>query len=205
MRAVEGTFDALNVDLTVPRDPMSGEVVDRLLSAYAYANELLDAGIDLLARGNSRYMLHVNGLVLWGERDVDVRAREAQLHETERHFYDDASPGGVRALMNYVADHDDENVWLLCAGVYVHMLTEPQLFIEGNHRTAAVIVSQWLVRAGKPPMVLTQHNSKAYFNLSSRLTGCRKRSLRAALDIPKLRRRFARFLEDEGDSRFLSC
>ena len=61
------------------------------------------------------------------------------------------------------------------------------------------------VRAGKPPTALTQHNSKAYFNLSSRLTGCRKRSLRAALDIPKLRRRFARFLEDEGDSRFLSC
>jgi hypothetical protein len=202
LRDVQADFERINADLNVVRDPMSGEVIESLISAYAYIDEMLGAGVDLLARGNSPCMLRLNRLVLWGVHDVAVGARE--LQETERRFYDDASAGGVRALMNYVADHDDENVWTRAAGVYTQILTSPQLFLEGNHRTAALIVSHALAQAGKPPFVLTQTNSREYFDLSSTLKSCRKRSLRSALEIPRLRRRFARLMEHHADARFLS-
>ena len=204
LRAVEADFESINKGLTVPRDPMCSEVVDNLITGYEYADALVQSDVDLLARGSSRHLLQLNSLVLWGSNSVDIHAREIQLRETERHFYNDASSGGIRSLMNYVADHDGVNIWALSAGLYVHILTAPQLFIEGNHRTAALIVSQVLARAGKPPVVLTEANSKRYFELSSLLKGCRKRGLRGVLEIPKLRRRLARFLEDEADPRFLS-
>jgi hypothetical protein len=205
LRAVEAHFESLNSDLTVPRDPMCSEVVDNLIAAYEYVDALLDADVDLLTRGNSQHLLRLNNLVLWGARGTDTVARETQLKATERHFYNDASLGGIRSLMNYVADHRADNVWSRSAGVYIQILTAPQLFIEGNHRTAAVVVSQVLARSGNPPVVLTERNSKTYFDLSSMLKVCRKRSLRSAIEILKLRRQLAKFLENEADGRFLSC
>jgi hypothetical protein len=60
-------------------------------------------------------------------------------------------------------------------------------------------MSHILVRAGKPPLVLTPTNAKAYFDPSSLLKGYRKRSLRGMLEIPRLRKRFAGFIRDETD------
>jgi hypothetical protein len=41
------------------------------------------------------------------------------------------------------------------AEVYIYILSEPQLFIAGNHRTGALVLSYILAREGRPPFVLT--------------------------------------------------
>jgi hypothetical protein len=164
---------------------------------------LLEKNLDPLARGNSQHLLKLNFLVLYGDCDPAIEGCEKQLRETERRFYNDASPGGVRALFNYLADHKDDGIWRLTAGAYIQVLSEPQMFIEGNHRTGALVMSCLLCRAGKPPFVLTPRNAKAYFDPSSLVKSCRKRSLRALVAIPKLRKRLANLVSEEADCRFL--
>jgi len=203
LRDVQANFDEINASLTTPRDPMADQVVQNLLAGYEYLDALLAEDVDLLARGNSERLLQLNCLVLWGTCEPGAKCCEAGFRETEAHFYDDGSLGGLRALMNYVAEHRGNGVWKRAAGIYIHILSEPQLFIEGNHRTGALVMSHVLTREGKPPFVLTVRNAKAYFDPSSLVKGCRKRSLHALLAVPKLRKRLAKLIEDEADKAFL--
>lgn len=203
LRDVQRDFAHINASLDTPRDVLGDEVLANLLAAYGYLGRLLEDGIDPLARGNSRHLLKLNLLVLFGERPPASQEGEAQVRETERRFYDDSSPGSLRALVNWLADHAGDNVWRRAAGAYIQVLSAPQLFLEGNHRTGALIASALLCGAGQPPFVLTVGNAKAWFDPSSLVKGCRKRSLKALLAIPKLRKRLAKVLRDEANPRFL--
>ncbi|GAB6039582.1 hypothetical protein [Endothiovibrio diazotrophicus] len=196
LRAVQRDFAHINGALGTSRDPLSDEVVDYLLAGYRYLAHLLAEGIDPLAVGNSRHLLRLNCLVLCGSCPGEREEWPPHLEQTARRFYDDRSPGGVRALMNYLADHGGDTVWERAAGAYIHILSEPQLFVEGNHRTGALVMSALLCGAGQPPFVLTPGNARAYFDPSSLIKGSRKRSLRAWVTMPPLRRRLARLLRE---------
>lgn len=200
---VQRRFDRVNESLDVPRDPLGYDVLDNLMAGYEYLDSLLAAGVDAFAMGSSRHLLQLNNLVLCGTSDLAYEDCAPHLVETERRFYDDQSPGGVRALMNHVADHKQDPIWRRAAGLYIQVLSRPQLFIEGNHRTGTLIMSQLLLQAGKPPFVLTVENAKAYFDPSSLAKDCKKRSIVALLEIPKLRKRLAALLEETADARYL--
>jgi Fic family protein len=49
------------------------------------------------------------------------------------------------------------------------MLSEPQVFIEGNDRTGALVMSYILAKAGQPPFVLSFANAKPYFESSAQI------------------------------------
>lgn len=203
LREVQRDFGRVNETLDVPRDPLGDDVLDNLMAGYEYLDSLLAAGVDAFAMGSSRHLLQLNNLVLCGTGDVAYEDCSPHLVETERRFYDDRSPGGVRALMNHVAEHKQDPVWRRAAGLYIQVLSRPQLFIEGNHRTGALIMSQLLLQSGKPPFVLTVDNAKAYFDPSSLAKDCKKRSIVALLEIPKLRKRLAALFKDTADTRYL--
>jgi hypothetical protein len=204
LREVQGDFDAINATLDTPRDPLSDEVISNLMLGYRYVNTLLTAGINPLARGNTRHLLELNKLVLCGTDEKTHQHYAPLIAETERRFYDDANVGGVRALMGYLADHKEASAWQRAAGAFIHILSQPQLFIEGNHRTGSLVMSYVLAREGKPPFVLTVGNAKAYFDPSSLAKVCRKRSIRALFEMPKLRKRLASLLKDTANREFLS-
>lgn len=203
LRSVQGHFDRINASLESPRDPLRDEVLSNLLSGYAYLNRILAADIDPFAPGQSRHLLRLNYLVLFGTCAVPDGECALQFRETERRFYDDTNPGGLRALMNYLADHRGEAIWRLAAGIYLRILSQPQLFIEGNHRTGALAMSYLLASQGQPPFVLTAHNAKAYFDPSSLAKTCRKGSLHGFLKMPRLRRCLAELIREDADLRFL--
>lgn len=203
LRAVQTDFASINATLGSPRDPLSDQVLENLMVGYEYRNSLLAADIVLLARGNSKHLLNLNKLVLCGADEAAAKRYAPHLRETERRFYDDRSPGGLRSLMGYLADHKDDSVWRRAAAAYTHILSEPQLFVEGNHRTGALVMSHMLAWDGKPPFVLTVANAKAYFDPSSLVQGCKKHSLRALFEIPKLRKRLAELLKDQRNAAFL--
>jgi Fic family protein len=96
-----------------------------------------------------------------------------------------------------------ESVWRRAAAAYIQVLSEPQLFIEGNHRTGALLMSWILARAGKPPFVLSVDNAKAYFDPSSMAKSLRKHSLHMMLSRPKLLKRFAALLKDGAQKTHL--
>jgi hypothetical protein len=79
---------------------------------------------------------------------------------------------------------------------------KPQLFIEGNHRTGALLMSYVLVRDGQLPFVLTVENAAAYFAPSAAIRDTAKTGpafLRHLVNRPRL----TALLVDRADRRYL--
>ena len=89
------------------------------------------------------------------------------------------------------------------AGVYIRILSEPQLFIEGNHRTGALIMSYLLAREGHAPFVLTEDNAREYLDPSSVFKKSKKHTLVMRFKMPGLTRAFADYLEHQMNNAFL--
>ena len=202
LRRVQHDFDSINQQLTGQRDPMSDKVVENLLAGYAYVDILIEWDIDVFAKGKHKYLLELNNIVLCGP-DQDLRAEFAQhIKATHSRFYEEPG-GGIEDMVEWRANHLSESAWKLAAGLYVRALSRPQLFIEGNHRTGVLLASYVLLRAGKPPFVLTVENAVAYFEPSTVLRNTSKLGPMALFRLPGIKKRFARFLEDQADPRYL--
>lgn len=198
LRAVQADFDRINASLSTPRDPLSDRVIGYMMLGYEQVDRLLAEGNDLFRVGLSGCLLGLNHLVLCGEGAAQRADCRQQVKATAAHFYDHGD-GGVEALINRVRILDGESVWRRAAGVYIQVLSQPQLFIEGNHRTGALIMSWMLAREGRPPFVLSVANAKAYFDPSELVKNARKRTLKMLVERPKLIRRFAELLKSEAD------
>jgi len=198
LRAVQASFDRINASLDTPRDPLSDEVLERMLLGYAQVDRYVADGCDLFAPGNSALLLELNVLVLFG-RDERVRAEFApQIGATKDRFYGNAD-GGVASLVDWVHSLNGSPIWRRAASIYIHILSQPQLYIEGNHRTGSLVMSWTLANAGKPPFVLSVENAKAYFDPSALVKSSRKHTLRMVMARPKLIKRFGELLKDEAE------
>jgi hypothetical protein len=201
LRAVQADFARINATLGAQRDPLSDEVRANMMAGYRCVDDALAGGIDLFELGNSRCLLELNILVLCGA-DRDRRKDFARhIATTEQRFYEQEG-GGIGTLMEWLQPNDGEDVWRRAAGVYIQILSRPELYIEGNHRTGALIMSYLLAREGQP-FVLSMHNAKAYFDPSSLVKGAKRRSLRMRIRLPKLKKRFAELLKNSGDRSYL--
>ncbi|WP_295389336.1 hypothetical protein [uncultured Thiodictyon sp.] len=202
LRAVQRDFKRINATLETRRDPLRDQVISNLMTGYAYLDRLLAQGRNPLTPGNSADLLQLNHLVLCGTDQAAIKDAAKHIAETEARFYNDG-PGGVRELMNWLDSHRDQPIWRQTACAYIQIMSRPQLFIEGNHRTGALIMSAMLARNGKPPFVLTVNNAKAYFDPSTLAKESRKHSLQLFLRRPKLCKRLGELLKSEADWGFL--
>ena len=202
LREVQREFPRLKTHLRTDRDSMDDEIVENLLSGYSLVDEFISEQIKLFSLGNLKYFLELNYTVLCG---LDQRKREnysKHLEATENRFYAHKQ-GGIEDIMEWYAIHRNQTVWGRAAGVYLRILSDPQLFIEGNHRSGALVMSYILVSEGYPPFILTVENAKTYFDLSSRMTRLRKKTIEMALISPAINRKFARFLRKESNLKYL--
>jgi len=202
LRAVQRDFDRINATLSTPRDPLSDQVLGNLLAGYACVDDALAQGRDLFALGNSRQLLELNILVLCGSGEEARRAAASHIAATERRFYEQPG-GGIRDLMHWLSVHGKDPVWRRAAGAYVRILSQPQLYLEGNHRSGALLMSYILAREGRPPFVLTVDNAKAYFDPSALVKGAKKRGVAELTRLPKLKKRLADLLERRSDAGYL--
>ena len=196
-------FDAINARLRVRRDRLDDEVVGNMVQGYAYIDELVRDGINIFALGSLKGLLEINRLVLCGSSENRRRRYSAHLKVTERHFYEERE-GGVQDLVEWMEDHARDDVWERAAGVYIRILSKPQLFLEGNHRSGTLVISYILAREGLPPFVLTPENASTYFDPSSLITDTRKKSLSMVFKIPAVKKRLAAFLRQQSDPEFLA-
>ena len=173
-----------------------------MMAGYAYVDSLVADGIDLFALGNSKHLLELNTLVLCGSGAAPRDAYARHIEATERRFYDERQ-GGVRDLVEWYARHEDASPWSRAAGAHLRILSKPQLFSEGNHRAAALVMSYILVRDDEPPFVLTVENASAYFDPSTLIRDTEKNSPAMLLRSPSLRKRLASLLREHADSRYL--
>lgn len=194
LREVQGRFAELSQHFTEPRDPFTDEVLLNVVEGYALIDDYVARGIDLFDLQQLNLMLEINATVLCG-RDPARRVEfAAHLAATEAHFFNNVEDG-IKDLHNWYCAYRSDSIWKRAAGVYVRILSKPQLFIEGNNRTGSLIVSYLLMRAGLPPFVLSLDNAEGYFNPSSVIRNSAKHGVKALYELPKIKKKYASFLE----------
>ena len=201
--AVQNDFPCINKTLTTPRDVMTDQVRGNMMAGYVRVDDALANGDDLFELGNSRQLLELNILVLCGHAEKSRDDCASQVALAERQFYEQQG-GGIAALMEWLQHHNGDDVWKRAAGAYIHVLSRPQLFFEGNHRTGALMMSYMLAREGKPPFVLSLDNAKAFFDPSTLAKERKRHSLGMMIQMPKLKKRFSKLLKAEANKRFLN-
>ncbi|MBL0168277.1 MAG: hypothetical protein IPP85_14580 [Propionivibrio sp.] len=196
---VQASFNLLSEGFIEPRDPFIDAVRRNMLAGYALVDDYLQRGIDLFSLQHVDLMLEINTTVLCGT-SPERRAEYADhIAATREYFFDnEENGGGIKDLFEWYGMHRNESAWKRAAGVYVRILSKPQLFIEGNHRSGSLIVSYLLMREGFPPFVLTVDNAAGYFNPSTVMRKLPKRGVRALYQVPKIKKKYAAFLEEQS-------
>jgi prophage maintenance system killer protein len=203
LRGVQREFPLINREINFSREQMDDEVVENLISGYAFINQLLEAKIDLFALGSSPFLLELNTRVLCGTSEQKRREYHKHIEANNKYFYE-RTDAGIQDLYEWYTLQRHEPVWQRAAGVYIRILSEPQVFIEGNDRTGALVMSYILANEGLPPFVLTATNAKAYFESSAQIKKLPRNGLANMFRLPRLKARIADYLEKQALTRYFT-
>jgi hypothetical protein len=187
--------------LKLRRDEFTDVVRQNMLSAYEFLDAIVHDDVDLFSEEGLEALLKLNHLVLLGS-DYDSRVFGRHISATRERFFTNFRQY-VKPIRRWYRKHETENPFKVAAQVYVGTLSQPQLFQEGNHRTGSLIASGILLQNGCPPFVLNRQNAVAYFNPSSDIKFTDKRSIRGKLRLPKYRREFREFLQQNVSPEFV--
>jgi prophage maintenance system killer protein len=88
--------------------------------------------------------------------------------------------------MEWYGLHGNDNIWKKVAGLYIQIISQPQLFIEGNHRSAILMVSYMLGREGYPPFVLMPDNAKELLDQSRSISDLKRYGFSTLIQTPRL-------------------
>jgi hypothetical protein len=204
LRAVQREFPKINETLRSRRDSMTDEVLNNMMSGYAFVDSAIADNTDLLDPQYVAGLLELNHIVLCGRDPHSRREHRKHIQATAQRFYTQKE-FNIDDLLRWHREHTHESAWKRAAGVYVRILSQPQLYIEGNHRTGALLMSYILALDGKAPFVLTVENALAYFDPSSLVKETKKTATTLLMKLPSMKKRFARFLESQEDVRYLEA
>jgi hypothetical protein len=171
---VQREFPKINEILQSRRDSMTDAGLENMLAGYAFVDRAVADGVDLFTLRHATALLELNHIVLCGLDEQVRQEYQTHIEATAQRFYG-REECNIDDILRWYYKHEQESAWKRTAGVYVRILSQPQLYIEGNHRTGALIMSYLLVRDGKAPFVLTVDNAKAYFDPSTLSRRPRKR------------------------------
>jgi hypothetical protein len=198
---VQRHFPAINAVLNCRRDDFTDTVRQNMLTAYEFLDAVVDDDLDLFSDEGLEALLQLNHLVLLG-RGYDPRAFGRHINLTRRQFFDNFRRY-VKPIRRWYRKHETENPYKVASQVYVGVLSQPQLYQEGNHRTGALIASAILLQNGCPPFVLTRQDALAYFNPSSEIKFTDKRTIRGKLRLPKYQHEFREFLQQNVNQAYV--
>ena len=201
MRDLQRHFPAINAVLNCRRDEFSDTVRQNMLTAYEFLDAVVADDLDLFSDEGLEALLQLNHLVLLG-RGYDRRAFGRHITLTRGRFFDNF-PRYVKPIRRWYRKHATEDSYKVAAQVYVGVLSQPQLYQEGNHRTGSLIASGILLQNGCPPFVLTRQNAVAYFNPSSEIKFTDKRTVRGKLRLPKYQHEFREFLQQNVNEAYV--
>ncbi len=198
--AFAARFHQINDRLSLHRENLTRPMIDNILQAYDFLNHLIRRDIDLFSLGGLHSLLELNHIVLCG---TDRRTRfeyHSHVLETRKSFH-----AGIRPAQRWVIEHrNDKNPFKMAAGFYAIALSQPQLFIEGNHRTENIILNYLLVSAGEAPFVIDPESAFDYLELSGKIKFSDKKKIsKGKWSIPGLRKAFIHFLHASVSRNYL--
>jgi len=227
---LQKSFHIINKNLSDRRDPLTEEIITNMLCGYQTVNQFFSTGIDPLEFGQSSSMLDLNQAVLGGQANASNRSarrvtpkapvsgivatgasvstvslqgsgEHERFEAASRYFY--GEQGCISEVMEWLEKNNTRSVWYQAAGLFCQILSQPQLFIEGNHRTATLLMSFLLVRHGEPPCVLSLQSAKHFFEQASLIKKKRKHGIDQFIGLPKLTQIFANQLKSNSNASFL--
>ncbi len=193
--AVQHSSAAINAALAAARPPMTDEARSNMMEGYSFIDYLITNEINLYEPGNSSPLLELNNMVLCGSNQAVRTENYQHIVATNNRFYERQS-GDIDEMIALLNRRFAVNTWRRAATAYIHILSQPQLYIEGNHRTGALIMSYILLKEGSPPFVLTPDNAQAYFELSTEVKETQLHGLDRFHKIPRLTVLFAKILKE---------
>lgn len=202
-RALEDLLDrygSVREHLTLQREVLTAEMVENMVEAYSFLNDLLAREMDVFTPAGMHGMLELNHLVLCGNDPKTRSEYYTHIAATRKRFLKSIRPISAWVLKQRKRNY---NPFELAAGFYSRVLSYPQLFLEGNHRTGNILLNYLLVSAEVAPYVATADNAHIYLNLSGDFKLSEKdNTFDTTLKMPVYRRRFEAFLRDHGDWRY---
>jgi hypothetical protein len=185
------------------KDPFTAVLRGNMLCAYRYLDKLLAEHVLPFSPAGLREMLALNECVHYGD-DAFLRAEftSAIVANTDK-FNHQIEP--IAAWFWKHAGRAD-HPYKLAAETYVSIVGQPQLFVEGNHRTGSLIASWINLCDGYPPFVLSEQNAVAYFVPSTAIKLFANRSTwRGRTHLPKFRKSFRKFWEGHVEEKYMLC
>jgi len=198
-----GATPRVVLDAAGSDEPMTADAVRRVGEGYRFLDALLADRTEIFVYGGSGTILELNHRVLCGVTPERRRQFADHVAETERWFYD--RPEGMAALYDWLQRNRTRPPVPFAAGLFVQVVSRPQLFIEGNGRTAALLAGYVLARAGLPPFVVTAARYPAYRALAERCSAIDRTRLTSAFALAGATARMTAFLQEAADPRFLAA
>jgi hypothetical protein len=183
------------------KDPFTAVLRANMLSAYAYLDSLLAGGVTPFSPAGFDHMLSLNERVHYGTDAALTTEYAAAIEANSEKFNAQIEP-----IANWYWKHaaQGDHPCKMAAETYVSIVGQPQLFMEGNHRTGSLIASWINLEAGYPPFVLSVHNAVDYFAPSAAIKQFANRSTwRGRQQLPKYRKSFRVFWEQHVDERYV--
>ena len=200
LEAFQSAFHRINDTLAMKREDVSDAMVQQIVEAYTFLNDLLEKGIDLFTPAGLHSLLEMNHIVLCGSDPNQRMNYYHHITETRTRFLSRIKP--IRSWMEKNKNRKDPHKF--ATGFYLRALSQPQLFIEGNHRTGNILVNYLLVSRGEPPYVLTPQTAAEYLNISGDIKFTDKdNSIETTFKVPGQKKRFMALLREHADERFL--
>jgi hypothetical protein len=201
--AAVGAAPSVRLDAAGSDEPMTADALRRLGEGYRHVDALLAERTEVFRYGATAAILEINHRVLCGVTPERRRQYAEHIAATERWFYD--RPGaGIGALLDWLQRHRTDPPATLAAGLFVQVVSHPQLFIEGNGRTAVLLASYVLARAGRPPLVITPPDFPAYRALAERGSAVHRTGLTSAFALAGATSSVTALIARAADPRFLS-
>lgn len=182
---------------------LAADEARRFLEGYRYVDRLLAERVDLFAYGQSRHLLELNHRVLVGVTPERRTQFAAHLAATERRFYEGGEAGGFGELHAWYRRNAGRPARALAAGAFVQVVSAPQLFVEGNQRTALLLAGYLLARGGLPPVVPVDW--ARFEALAGRVVAIDRRGIAAGVAVMLASHRVGEFFAAAGDPRLLAA
>jgi len=156
-------FERINTVIHCKRDIFDAAMARNLLYAYNHINNHL-ASNPGRAMLSWKDILELNLIVHLGTSAESRRQYYRFIKHTEERF-----EAGFPSLMQWYErhEHSEDDPYKIAAGLYVRILAKPQLFVEGNHRTGALVANYFLLLKSQEPFVMTPGNAVEFLNLAS--------------------------------------
>ena len=186
------------------REPFTPEVVRWMLDGYERLDDIAAMGVDPFAIGGAELLLDLNHRVLCGKDPARRAAFAPHLAATRQRFLEDPR-AGAGAFCDWAAAARGGGAERFAAAVFVRIVSEPQLFLEGNQRTATLAAGYVLLEAGLPPLVVTAATRRDYTAIAASARAIERHRWDGFFRSLAVARRLRMFISASRDPAYLTA